>query len=84
MSFDMQKKLLGLQRNQIFNQGRLFFVCLFVLWKGEGRAKRLENCAYLWKNSGYAPVDIYIAMLILQSECWFFESLYERANVTVP
>ena len=32
MSFHMQKKLLGLQRNQIFNQESFF-------WGGEGGAK---------------------------------------------
>ena len=40
MLFHMQKQLLGLQRN------------------GEGRrevgVQALENCAYLWKNPGYA------------------------------
>ena len=44
MSFHMQKKLLGQQRNQIFNQG-IFF------WGGGGGGVEsdLENCACLWK-----------------------------------
>ena len=44
MSFHMQKKLLGLQRNQIFNQGSF-------LWGGGGWCgvqSDLENCVYLW------------------------------------
>ena len=53
MSFHMQKKTLGLERNQILNQGRVF-------WgggggEGAGVQSDLENCAYLWKNPGYAP-----------------------------
>ena len=44
MSFHMQKKLLGLQRNQIFNQG----IYLFIFLRGGGGVQRdLENCAYL-------------------------------------
>ena len=50
-----RKKLLGLQRGQIFNQGKLF---RFVFLGGGGGGWRgqsdLENCAYLWKNPGYA------------------------------
>ena len=42
-----RKKRLGLQRNEIFNQG------IFLGW---GVQSYLENCAYLWKNPGYAPV----------------------------
>ena len=45
------KKRLGLQRNQIFNQGSFL--------GGEGGQSYLENCAYLWKNPGYAPVRVY-------------------------
>ena len=41
-----RKKRLGLQRNEIFNQG------IFLGW---GVQSYLENCAYLWKNPGYAP-----------------------------
>ena len=43
MSFHMQKKLLGLQRNQIFNQG----IYLFIFLRGGGVQRDLENCAYL-------------------------------------
>ena len=47
----MQKRLLGQQRNQIYNQRILFF-----LGEGGGGGESdLENCAYLWKNPGYTP-----------------------------
>ena len=45
MSFHMQKKLLGLQRNQIFNQGIYLFI--FLRGGGGGVQRDLENCAYL-------------------------------------
>ena len=44
-----KKKLLGLQRNQIFNQGSFF------VGEGLGVQSDLENCGYFWKNPGYAP-----------------------------
>ena len=48
MSFHMQKKLLGLQRNQIFHQGICFF---WWGWrKGEGLQSYLENCRYLTRD----------------------------------
>ena len=41
----MQKKLLGLQRNQIFNQGIYLFI---FLRGGEGGVQSdLESCTYL-------------------------------------
>ena len=44
MSFHMQKKRLGLQRNQIFNQG--FFFSFFLGGGGGERGQSyLENCA---------------------------------------
>ena len=50
MSFYMQKKLLGLQRSQIFNQGSFFFEEVGGRWGG-GQSD-LENSVYLWKNPG--------------------------------
>ena len=46
----MQKKFLGLQRNQIFNQGSFFFREAGGGGGGRwefGGAKRFGNCAYL-------------------------------------
>ena len=50
--FIYRKKLLRLQRNQILNQEKFFF---FLVGGGGGVQSDLENCAYLWKNPGYAP-----------------------------
>ena len=48
MSFHMQKTFLGLQRNQIFNQGSFFFREAGGGGRWEfGGAKRFGNCAYL-------------------------------------
>ena len=52
MSFHMQKKTLGLECNQILNQGRFLGG---REGEGAGVQSDLENCAYLWKNPGYAP-----------------------------
>ena len=41
----MQKKRLGLQRNQIFNQGIFFFFFFFGGGGGERGQSYLENCA---------------------------------------
>ena len=41
MSFHMQKKLLGLQRNQIFNQGIYLFIYFFE--RGGG------GCKAIWR-----------------------------------
>ena len=45
----MQKKRLGLQRNQIFNQGIFFF---FFFWGGGGEGAKLfrELCVALKKS----------------------------------
>ena len=53
MSFHTQKKTLGLERNQILNQGR--FLRGGRDGEGAGVQSDLENCAYLWKNPGYVP-----------------------------
>ena len=53
MSFHVQKKLLGLQRNQIFNQG-IYFV--FFLVRGGGSAKRFGELCLPLKKPGYAPL----------------------------
>ena len=51
MSFHMQKKLLGLQRNQIFNQG----IYLFIFLRGGGGAKRFGELYLPLRKPGYAP-----------------------------
>ena len=47
MSFHMQKKTLGLERNQILNQGRFFVGRGGGGGGGAGVQSDLENCAYL-------------------------------------
>ena len=52
-----RKKLLGLQRNQIFNQGRLFSLVFF--WRGEGAKRFGELCVPL-KKSWLRPASDFI------------------------
>ena len=63
MSFHMQKKLLGLQRNQIFNQGIYLFIYFFERGGG-GVQSDLESCAYLWENLA-TPLDYRIKLRVL-------------------
>ena len=57
VSFHMQKKLLGLQRNQIFNQGKVFFggrgwgVGWGAKWSGEMCVSWLGPRKYSMRNS---------------------------------